>query len=399
MKKSPLPILFVFVVVDLLGFSLILPLLPYYASTYQATPLVIGLLGTANALAQFIAAPFIGRLSDRFGRKPLLLLGTFAGFGCFLMLGLAQSLWVIFLSRVLNGFLGGNVALAQAYITDVTDEKNRAKSLGLLGAAFGIGFVVGPALGGFLSRWGYGVPALAASALSLVNFIWILAALPESLSGERKAALAMKPRPAVTARALLEALRRPLVGPLLHTVFFFWLAFGVFQSTFALYALQRFGLAAQSTAYILTYVGVLLVIVQGILIGPLTRRFPERRLIVASVALMGPALLAWGFVGTIPLLLVVLVPMALAGGVFGPVLNSSLTKSVSRDEVGGILGLSSSLQSLTQVIAPVLGGFLLGQAGPWALGVLGAVILAWLTWFTARRVLRPPGPAVPGVPA
>ena len=193
-KGSPLPILFTFVVVDLLGYSLILPLLPYYAKTFSATPFVIGLLGTANALAQVIAAPFIGRLSDRFGRRPLLLLGTFAGFGCFLMLGFARSLAMIFASRIINGLLGGNLALAQAYITDVTEEKDRAKSLGIIGSAFGIGFIVGPAMGGFLASFGYGTPALVAAGLALMNFTWILAALPESLSAERRAALAILAR-------------------------------------------------------------------------------------------------------------------------------------------------------------------------------------------------------------
>jgi len=302
-KKSPLPILFVFVVVDLLGFSLILPLLPYYAKTFAASPLVIGLLG-------------------------------------------------------------GNISLAQAYITDVTDEKSRARSLG----------IIGPALGGLLSGFGCGVPALAAAGLSLVNFVWIAAALPESLSAKRRAALALNPRPAITARALIEALRRPRVGPLLHTQLFYALAFGVFTASFSLYALERLGLAAQATGYILAYVGVISVLVQALAIGPLTSRFSEQKLIVA------------------------LAPMAVGAGVLGTVLNSALTKSVSRDEVGGTLGLASSLQSLTQVVAPVLGGFLLGQLGSWSLGVLGALIMGWLATFTWRKLLRvsPPGPAPGG---
>jgi DHA1 family tetracycline resistance protein-like MFS transporter len=258
---------------------------------------VIGLLGTANALAQVIAAPLIGRFSDRYGRRPLLLLGTFAGFACFLMLGLARSLALVFASRIINGLLGGNISLAQAYITDVTDEKSRARSLGIIGAAFGIGFVIGPALGGLLSGFGYGVPALVAAGLSLVNFVWIAAALPESLSAERRSAFAMNPRPPITARALFEALRKPRVGPLLHTQLFYALAFGVFTASFSLYALERLGLAA---------------------------RFSEQKLIVAGVSVLALALLAWGFVPNVPLLLVVLAPMAVAAGVLGTVLNSAL---------------------------------------------------------------------------
>jgi DHA1 family tetracycline resistance protein-like MFS transporter len=163
MKRSALPILFVYVIVVLLGFSLILPLLPYYAKQFNASPFLIGLLVASNALAQIIGIPIIGRLSDRFGRRPMILLGTAAGAVSFLILGLAQSLPMLFAARILDGLLGGNVALAQAYITDITEEKDRARSLGIIGAAFGIGFSFGPAIGGYLSRWGYGVPSLAAA--------------------------------------------------------------------------------------------------------------------------------------------------------------------------------------------------------------------------------------------
>ena len=392
MKRQPLAILFVYVVVELLGFSLVLPLLPYYAQQFVASPLLIGLLGTSNALAQMIGAPFIGRLSDRWGRRPLLLVGTAASLVGFVMLGLAKSLPLIFASRILDGLLGGNLALAQAYITDVTDEKSRAKSLGILGAAFGIGFIIGPAAGGLLSRWGYWVPAFAAAGLSLVNFVWVLAALPESLTAERRAELAVRPRPPVTAGALVAALRRPLVGPLLHTRLFYSLAFGIFQASFALWALKRLGFASQSTGYVLAYVGLLSVLVQGLAMGRLTSRFSERTLIIAGLALLAASLLAWGFVPNLWLLLVVLAPTALAAGVLNVALTSALTKASSREDVGGTLGIAASLQSLTGVVSPVLGGFLLERVGSWSLGVLAALITAWLATFAVRHIREAPAP-------
>jgi DHA1 family tetracycline resistance protein-like MFS transporter len=387
-KTGPLPILFVYVVVELLGYSLILPLLPYYAKTFGGAPLLIGLLGASNAVAQIIGAPFIGRLSDRYGRRPLLILGLAASLVGFVMLGLARSLALIFLSRIVDGLLGGNIALAQAYITDVTDEKSRAKGLGMIGAAFGIGFIIGPALGGWLSQWGYAVPAFLAAGLCLVNLIWVLAALPESLTAERRAALAMQPRPPVTAGALFAALRRPKVGPLLHTRLFYSLAFGLFQSSFALWALYRLGLQPQSTGYILAYVGLLAVLTQGLAIGRLTARFSEKQLALGGVVVMTVALLAWGFVPNVPLLLVVLAPLALAGGTLNVVLSSLLTKSVSPDEVGGTLGLAAATQSLTGVIAPTAGGLLIQEVGPWSLGVVGALIMAWLISFVWRHLVR-----------
>ncbi len=392
MKRGPLAIVFVYVVVELLGMSLILPLLPFYAQQFAASPILIGLLGTANALAQVIGAPFIGRLSDRYGRRPLILLGTLATAAGFVMLGFARSLWLMFASRILDGLLGGNVALAQAYITDVTDEKDRARGLGAIGAAFGIGFIIGPAAGGLLARWGVAVPSFAAAGLALVNFVWVLAALPESLSAERRAALKLNPAPPISVAALLAALRRPVVGPLLHTRLFYALAFGVFQASFALWASRRLALTAQTTAYVLAYVGFLSVLVQGFAIGPLTKRFSERTLIVAGLAVLGVALFAWGFVTNLALLLVVTVPTAFAAGVLNVALTSALTKATARDDVGGTLGLATALQSLTGIVAPLLGGLLLQEVGTWSLGVFAAAILALLAAFAVRRVR--PAPAL-----
>lgn len=181
MQKSRLTILFIIVFIDLLGFSLILPLLPFYAETFGATPFQIGLLVASYAAAQLIGAPLLGRMSDRFGRKPVLvisLVGTFVGF---LLLGFANSLWMLFASRLLDGFTGGNISVAQAYITDITDESNRAKGLGMLGAAFGLGFIIGPAAGGLLSVYGFAVPAFLAAGLSLISILGVIFFLPNPL--------------------------------------------------------------------------------------------------------------------------------------------------------------------------------------------------------------------------
>ena len=187
MFKKQLGLIFGFVFIDLLGYSLILPLLPYYADQFGASLTLIGLLGTANALGQLVAAPIIGRLSDRYGRRPLLIVSISGTVFGFLMLGLANSLWMLFLSRILDGFLGGNITLAQAYITDVTDNKERAKGLGLIGAAFGLGFIIGPAMGGTLAGDGnYALPALIASGLAFLNLLGVFFWLPESLPPEER---------------------------------------------------------------------------------------------------------------------------------------------------------------------------------------------------------------------
>jgi DHA1 family tetracycline resistance protein-like MFS transporter len=405
-KNSRLLTIFIIVFVDLLGFGLILPLLPYYAETYGATAVVVGLLVASYAAAQLVGAPLLGRLSDRIGRRPVLLLsvtGTLVGF---LLLGFADPLGrlissliaprsanlviigVLFLSRIIDGLTGGNITVAQAYIADVTDEQNRAKGLGLIGAAFGLGFIIGPATGGTLSQWGYNLPAFVAASVSAVNLTLIFFWLPESLTSERRAAASLRYRPPFTLNALLQALNRPKVGPLLYVRFFYGLAFATFQSIFSLYA-QAIGLSSQTTGYVLAYVGLLSVVVQGGLIGVLTHRFRENWLIITGLWLMTGALLAWAFTANLWLLLVVLLPLALSGGVLNTVIQSAISKSVSREDVGGMLGIAASLEATTRVIAPSVGGYLLQNLGTWAPGVFSAVLMAWAVTFTYRRIILP----------
>lgn len=418
MKKARLINIFIVVFVDLLGFSLILPLLPYYAEKFGASATVIGLLTASYAAASLIGAPLMGRLSDRFGRRRILLLsvaGTFIGF---LLLGLAEPigrsiavlaaaasingfvLSILFVSRMVDGVTGGNITVAQAYISDITDEKNRAKGLGIIGAAFGLGFIIGPAVGGLLSRWGYGVPAFAAAGLSLINLISIFFFLPESLSEERRSINNAQKRPPFTLKALITAFNRPKVGPLLHVRFFFGLAFSMFQSIFSLYAASKLQLSTQTTGFVLAYVGILSVLVQGIGIGLITKRFKENAIIITALWLMALGLIGWAVTPNLPTLLIVIVPLSLGGGTLNTVLNSAITKAVTREELGGTLGISTSLESLTRVISPSVGGYLLGNLGAWAPGIVSAALMFWAIWFAYRHIVlvktsvTPPSPEV-----
>lgn len=414
MRKSRLFNIFLIVFIDLLGFGLILPLLPYYAEEYGATPTLIGLLSASYAAAQLIGAPILGRLSDRYGRRPILLLSIFGTFLSLLLLGFAEPagralanllalpvwtnaviLGVLFFSRILDGLTGGNISVAQAYIADITDEKNRARGLGLIGAAFGLGFILGPAVGGLLSTYGYAVPAFAAAGLAAINLASVAFTLPESLTPEARANLSARPQRTLSPAALWEALNRPRVGPLLHIRFFFGLAFSTFQTIFSLFALYRLGLDARQTGFVLAYVGILAALVQGVGVGKLTNRFPETRLIVAASALMAVGLVAWAFTPSVPVLLIVLAPVSLGGGVLNTVLNSTLTKAVYPEEIGGTLGLSASLESLTRVISPSVGGLLLGQVGAWAPGLIAGGLMVWVTSFAWRRLIANPDPPLP----
>jgi DHA1 family tetracycline resistance protein-like MFS transporter len=378
------------VFIDLLGFSLILPLLPYYAETFNASQFTTGLLIAVYALMQLIGAPILGRLSDRYGRRPILLVSVFGTFIGFLLFGFATTLWMLFAARILDGITGGNLSVAQAYISDVTDAKNRAKGLGLIGAAFGLGFIIGPVTGGILSQYGYNVPAFVAAGLSLINLVLIYAWLPESLTKERLAQAGEKKQPKVTFDALFAALKRPFTGPILITRFFFGLAFAIFQTIFSLYALAKFNLTARDTGFVLTYVGILSVFVQAFLVGRLTAHFRDDVLITFSVALMAVSLLGWALAPSVFWLLVVLTPIAISGGTLNTLLSSTLTKAVAPQEVGGILGLSASVESSTRIIAPILGGALLERVGAWSPGAFGAIVMVGVTVYVAVKIYNHP---------
>jgi DHA1 family tetracycline resistance protein-like MFS transporter len=310
----------------------------------------------------------------------------------------ALILAVLFVSRILDGLTGGNISVAQAYITDITDEDNRAQGLGLIGAAFGLGFIIGPAVGGALSAGGrYAVPAYFAAGLALINWIAVYLWLPESLTDEIKAQLARRPsRSILSPSELLQAMRRPRFGPLLHVRLFYGLSFAMFTGVFALWALYRLDLDSTQTGYILGYFGILIVLVQGLAIGRLAKRYPESRLILVATTILAVSLVAWALTPSVPILLVVAVPLAFASGVLNTVINSAITKSVHAEEVGGALGVSTSIESLTRVLGPVAGATLLDVLGPWAPGVFGSVIMVWLVSYVWRRIVVSPDPPMAG---
>ena len=389
MNNKPLFSIILVVFIDLLGFSLIIPLLPYYAQTFNASDTTVGLLLASYAAAQLIGAPLLGRASDRFGRRPILLISIFGTFLGFLLFGFATSLAILFASRILQGLTGGNLSVAQAYITDVTDAKSRNRGLGLIGAAFGLGFIIGPALGGLLSNISYSVPAFVAAALSFINLLLVAFWLPESLTPEKRTQPSQR-KPGFSFNALFQALRHPLTGPLLITRFLYSLAFVILQSIFSLFVLRRFNMSIVTTGFVLAYVGIVSVVTQAWLVGKLSQRFKDTLLIEGGLLVLALGLLMWGFAPNIPILILSLTPVALAGGLLNTVLPSALTKTVAVQEIGGILGLSTSIESSTRVIAPLLGGFLLEKISYWAPGAFGALLL-FITFAYVLRTIKTDG--------
>jgi DHA1 family tetracycline resistance protein-like MFS transporter len=363
-------IIFLIVFINMVGFSLILPLLPYYASTFQANETVIGALVGSYAAAQFISAPFLGKLSDRIGRRPVLLvsvLGTALGF---LLLGFARSIEVMFLARIVDGLTGGNISVAQAYISDITDEKDRTKGMGLIGAALGLGFIIGPALGGLLSSGGhYNIPAWSAAGFAFVNLTLIFVLLPETISRSDEDIHKTQIRERMP---ILQILRQTDLNRLLVVRFTYGLAFATFETIFSLFVLKRLGISSTGTGLILTYAGILLVYIQTGGLRQLAGKYQESRLLLSSLIILIPALFLWSLTPNVIVLVLILIPICFSGGILNSVLSSVITKIAASHEVGEVLGISASLESLTRVIAPFLGGFLMSTWGTQAPGIFAA---------------------------
>ena len=384
-RGSPLLPIFLIVFIDLVGFGIIIPLLPLYAASFDATPTVVGVLLASYSLAQMVATPYLGALSDKYGRRPILLISQVGTVVSFILLGVANSLPLLFAARVLDGISGGNISTAQAYISDVTEERDRAKAFGLIGAAFGIGFIVGPALGGFLGRNGnYAAPAYAAAAIALVSLVLTLVMLPESRPPERRTEV-RKPR-ILDVAGFREAFGIGQLGLLLPIFFAFNLAQAGFQSMFALFAQARLDFGVRETGYVLAYVGLLAVLLQGGAIGPIVKRWGERPTMRVGLLFAVAGLVASAWAPSWPLLLLTLAPLAIGLSIATPTLNSLLTHESPAHAYARILGLSQSIAALARVVGPLIAGVVFDRLGVPAPFLLAAVLL--LGAYAVTRQLR-----------
>ncbi len=367
---SPLVIIFVTVFIDLLGFGIIIPLLPFYAESFGASALTIGLLGTSFSLAQFIFSPIWGRWSDRIGRKPIILVGLMGSCLSYLTLALAPSLPIIFFARIIGGIAGANIPTAQAYIADVTTQENRAKGMGMVGAAFGLGFIFGPAIGGVLSHFSPTTPMWFASALCLANFIAAWALLPESRSASEKTKALGR------MEAFRHALRKPVLVVLLSVYFLVTMAFSWFEATFALFSEATFGYTAATIGFVFTFIGIVLSIVQGVLVGKVVKRIGERRLIPMAIFAIAAGIGLLPFAFNVVTLLGALGVLAIGMGFNSPACSSMVSRLSSADDQGGILGLASSVASLGRVVGPATGGFLYDLYGSRTPYLTAAMLMA-----------------------
>ncbi len=386
MLRSPLLPIFLTVFVDVLGLTLMLPLLPFYTEHFGGTPFTVGLLIASYGFCQLISGPILGRLSDRVGRKPVLIvsqMGTFIGF---LTIGFANTLWMLFLGRILDGLTAGNLTIAQAYISDVTRPENRTRAFALIGIAFGSGFLIGPAIAGILAhRFGYATPAFAAAGLSLLSIVLTATLLPKkplrpeddgvpAATAQAVTGASGAPRPAPDLKgSRTEAFGKFFALPLprrrLLEFFAFTLSFSTLIGGLALFLNRRFGFNVENVGWVYAFSGLIGGFIQGGIIGRLVKRYGEAKLSLAGFVTMAIGYCFLGLAFQIPVLLVLVAISGFGVAVTRPALTTLLTKSVGRDEQGAVLGVSQSLSSIAQIVGAPVAGLLIQHGWLWQYGV------------------------------
>jgi DHA1 family tetracycline resistance protein-like MFS transporter len=389
--RAALFVVYVTVFLDLLGFGIILPLLPYYAIKFGASARQLGFVFGAFSAAQFAGAFLLGRLSDRLGRRPVLLTCLAGASLAFLATGMAESLIGLVLARGFAGLFAGSISTAQAYVADVTRPEERARYMGLVGASIGMGFVFGPWVGAELSRFGFRTSAFAAAGLAAANLLIAIVALRESRPRGARAG----GRAQLSLRRVGTVLRRPVIGPILIGGCLATLAFVSMESTFALLGRQRFSLNEQQLGRVFALVGITMIVVQGGLVGRLARWLGERRLATVGAVILASALLAMPFMPTLASLIGALLCVSVGQGLFVPSMATLLSRGSGTDEQGAVLGIGQSLASLARAVGPPLAGTLFDQAAarPYLLASTLMVLVAALLLRTRHRAAGTlPGP-------
>jgi DHA1 family tetracycline resistance protein-like MFS transporter len=355
--RSPLVIIFITIFIDAIGFAMIVPVLPLYAERFGASALVIGLLLSAYSIMQFVFAPILGKLSDRVGRRPVLLvslIGTAVGFG---IMGLAATLAWLFVGRIIDGISGGNISTARAYIADLTRPEDRSRGMGLMGAAFGLGYIIGPAIGGVLSSVSAGAPFYFSAGLAGANALALYFLLPESLSMEHRSKAGHR----ASLREVFEEGGNSPLKVILVTNFFVMVAFTMLAASYALFAKRRFDFDASHTGYMFAYLGLLGTVIQAGMIGRLSKLFGDKAMAITGAIIFIGSMFMLPVGSTITMLVIASTGIAIGFSLVGPTINALASNSVSAAWQGRVLGVMASSASLAAIIGPTFGDWLLGR--------------------------------------
>jgi MFS transporter, DHA1 family, tetracycline resistance protein len=387
-RKGALGFVFTVVLLDIMGLGLLLPIQAYIVRQYSQEAIMVAMIPMLYAAAQFFAAPLLGKLSDRFGRRPVILYSiTAAAFGYFLF-GIGGALWVLFLSRIIDGFGAGSASTASAYVADVTPPQDRARNFGFLGMAFGLGFILGPVLGGLLSQISLNAPVLAAGTLSLLAAVVGFFILPESLPKEKRETKPLRLADLNPFASILEMLRRPTVGGLLLAQCLFFFVFNGNNNMLPVFMIEKFTTQPWQVAMLFATGGIVMALMQGALVGPLVKRFGEKPLTINSLLLQ--ALAAIGIV-TVPalwMLFPVSVLNSIGTGLVWPTLGAMLANSVSSEEQGKVSGVSTALGSLMSIFGPLWAGTAYDRIAPAAPFWVGALIFVLAGLILTRVKVR-----------
>ncbi len=388
-QRRTLTFVILTVFLDLLGAGILIPILPYLVRQFRSDAFTVGMLSVSFSLAQFVAAPLLGALSDRIGRRPVLLFSILGSAGGYFLFGWAGSLWVMYLARIIDGITGGNISTAMAAIADVSKPEDRAKNFGLIGMAFGFGFIIGPVLGGVLSKISLQAPAYGAAVIALITAVFGFFAFPETLPVERRNSKAAELNP---LRPIAAAFARPEMRTLLLALFFLNFAFAGLQTNFSNFTMDRFQFTADQNAWVFAFIGVLAAVMQGGVVRRLIPIFGESKL-----ALSGFGLFTAGFLllaaSWIPWWIYPAVGLIAVGSSFtNPTLNAMVSRRAGPSEQGSILGTTQSVLSLTRVFGPLWAGMVFdhfGSGAPYWTGA-GWIALALVLVLPELRMASEP---------
>jgi len=374
-------IIFLILFTEVLGFSSVMAIIPYLADDLGLNEFQIGLVLSIFSICQLFASPITGKLSDKYGRKPLLLFSQTSTFIGFFLLGIASNVWILVAARLVDGLLGSNMTVAQAYISDVTTPKYRTKMFGYSSAVFGAGLIFGPVIGGILSTINYSVPMFFAAGVSLLSIMLVLIFLPESLN-KKETKLEFKFGDIIPIKETKQFFKSVKIRGILMVFFIYSFGFFLFISTFALFAKKQFHIGVLEVSFYMAWIGVLRVIFQSVLINPLLKKLGENTTLRLGIFAMIFTMAFLIFSTSYWIVYLPLSFLAFGTGVTRPILTSKLTKAVKREETGSILGVNNALTSISQIITPIFGGFILLFPLTQTLPFISAVIFAliFLIW-------------------
>ena len=361
-RLSPTIVVVMTIFIDVTGFGIILPLLPFYAETFQAGSTALGVMIASFSIMQFIFSPILGRISDNIGRKPVLLISITISVASFILFATANSFLLLLISRIIAG-MATETAVAQAYIVDITNEKERAKGIGKVGAAHGAGFIIGPVISGFLSVYGFSIPGFAAAALALMNLLFVLFFLPESLDRSQSGGQTEVDSNFGYLRKLARALSTPVTGAVLVIFFIVFLAFSAIPVIVPLLGISFFGFGSVEMSYFFVYIGIIQIASQGFVIGRLVNKFGEEKLMMLGPLLMVIGMFLMPLIPSIVVFLASITMISFGSGIMRTIVPSFISKRGSVNERGGILGVTQSVASIAQIPGPLIGGFIFEAAG------------------------------------